>query len=445
MSISNLVANVVITLGTRAAQAANFGIAAIFCDAPFTGGRLYELSSEGLAEMVEDGFEPDQDRGYLLAASMNSQSPHTDQVLVYARTALTTSVVDLVPLVTTEGVVLSFELTYLNETSTIEYEIPASATINSICDALEALIDASAAGLAGAAVAPDNATATKLTFTGATPGEPVLLSGFNPKYFSVLDTSTNASIATDLAEAALDHSFYGFVIDSFAEAENNAAAAWAEANGKIFFAHSYDTTNVVDSAGSGVAQDFFTAGYNRSVVVNNFDGPGNCAACVLARQLALNPGTSAASFKSLVGVNADVLRSSYLANAKAKNVLVYALDDGTAHTWNGKMASGRPIRIQQAIDLLDARIREAILATFLSNEYVPMSDGGFALMVGAVRGVLSKFLADGIILPGFTVTAPKVADISDADKLAGKLPNLKFACVMPTDMLSVSVLGNVSF
>jgi hypothetical protein len=444
MAISNLVANVTIVLGTRAPQAANFGIAAIFCDAPFSGGRLYELSSEGIAEMLTDGFDEDS-RGYLLASSMNSQSPHTDQVLIFGRTSLTTSVVDLVPLVTTEGTLLSFELTYLNVTSTIEYTIPASATVNTICDALEILIDASAAGIAGAAVAPDNATATKLTFTGATPGEPVLLSAFNPKYFSVLDTSTNASIATDLAEAALDHSFYGFVIDSYSEAENNAAAAWAEANGKIFMAHSYDTTNVVDAAGSGVAQDFFTAGYNRSVVCSSFDGPGNLAACVLARQLALDPGTSAAAFKSLVGVNADVLRSSHLNNAKGKNVLVYALDDGTAHTWFGKMASGRPIRIQQAIDLLDARVREAILGVFLSNEYVPMSDSGFALMTSAVRGVLSKFLADGIILPGFTVTAPKVADISDADKLAGKLPNLKFACVMPTDMLTVEVKGNVSF
>lgn len=444
MSISNEIASVTIVLGTRAAQEANFGVAAIFCAAPFAGGREYELSTEGLAEMVADGFD-DDDRGYVLASVMASQSPHTDTVLVYGRTSLTTSVVDLVPLVTTEGVTLSFDLTYKNVTSTIEYEIPGSATVNTICDALETLIDASDAGVAGAAVAPDNATATKLTFTGGETGEPVILSGINPSHFRVLDTSSNASIATDLAAAALDHSFYGFVIDSFAEAENNAAAAWAEANGKIFFAQSGDTTNTVDAAGSGVAKDFFDAAYNRSTVAVNGAGMSDVGAAAVARQLALDPGTSSAAYKTLSGVEAGAVRSGHITNAKGKNILLYALDEGQAQTWFGKMASGRAIRVQQALDLLDARIREAVKTAFLSNEYIPMSDGGFAIMAAAVRGVLARFQQQRIIEPGYTVTVPKVANISDADKIAGKLPNLRFGCLMPNDMLRVEVQGNVSF
>jgi hypothetical protein len=444
MSISNEVVQVTVVLGTRAPQAANFGIAAIFCDAPFSGGRQYELSSEGLAEMVADGFTIN-DRGYIIASTMASQSPHTDQVLVYKRAALTTSVLDWTPLVTTEGTVYEFDLTYANVTSTITYEVPSSATVNTICDAVEILIDASDAGIAGAAVAPDNATATKLTFTGATPGEPVIITGANPALIKLLDASTDAGIATDLAAAAQDHSFYGFVIDSFSEAENNAAAAWAEANSKIFFAQSGDSTNFVDAAGTGVAKDFLDALYNRSTVAQNGDGMSDTGAAALARQLALDPGTSSAAYKQLSGVTAGALRSGHITNAKGKNVLLYALDDGTAHTWFGKMASGRAIRIQQALDLLDARIREAVLATFLSNEFIPMSDSGFALMVAAVRGVLSAFQANGIILPGFTVTVPKAATISDADKVAGKLSNLRFACVMPNDLTRVEVKGVVSF
>lgn len=449
MSISNEVVNVTITLGTRAAQAANFGVAAIFGDAPFNGGKLYELSSEGLSEMVTDGFTVN-DRVYLLASAMSSQQPHTDQVLVYKRAALTTNVLEWTPLVTTEGTVYEFDLTYANVTSTITYTVGAAATVNIICDAIEILIDASAAGIAGAAVAPDNATATKLIFTGATPGEPVQITGANPALIKLLDVSTNAGIATDLAAAALDHSFYGFVIDSYSEAENNAAAAWAEANEKIFFAQSADSTNFVDSAGSGVAADFLAAAYNRSTVAQNGDGTSNVGAAALARQLALDPGTSSAAYKALSGETAGALRSGHISNAKGKNVLLYALDDGTPHTWFGKMASGRAIRIQQAIDLLNARIREAVLGVFLSNEYIPMSDNGFALMKGAVSGVLSAFASAGIILPaggegGFTVTVPKAATISDADKVAGKLSNLRFSATMPNDMTRVVVTGVVSF
>lgn len=444
MPISNETANVTIILGTRAAQAESFDVAAIFCDAPFNGGTLYELSTEGLAEMIADGFLV-TDYGYLAAAAMNSQNPHTSRVLVYKRAALTTSVLEWTPLVTTEGTVYTFDLVYKGVSSTITYTVGAAATVNIICDAVEILIDASLAGIAGAAVAPDNATATKLVFTGATPGEPVRVENANPQLIKLLDVSTDAGIATDLAAAALDHSFYGFVIDSFAETENNAAAAWAEANGKIFFAGSADSTNYKDAAGTGVAQDFFAAAYNRSTVATNALGTSFAAPTALARQLALPPGTSGSAYKALTGVTAGAVRSGQITNAKGKNVLLYALNNGTPHTWFGKMASGRAIRIQQALDLLDARIREAILGVFLSNEYVPMSDEGFALMTGAVRGVLSAFLADKIILPGFTVTAPKVANISDADKIAGKLPNLKFGCTMPNDMLTVQVLGNVSF
>jgi uncharacterized protein DUF3383 len=448
MSISNAVASVTITLGTRSPQAANFGVAGIFCETPYVGGKTYELSTEGLAEMVTDGFAV-TDRGYLLASSMNSQSPHTDSVMVFGRSALTTSILEFTPLKTTIGTVYEFDLTYKGITSTISHTVSV-ATVNGICDAIEILIDASLAGLAGAAVAPDNATATKLVFTGATPGEPVMISGANPQLIKLLDVSTDAGIATDLAEAALDFSFYGFVIDSFAETENNAAAAWAEANSKLFFAHSADSTNIVDSAGTGVGHDFLVGNYNRASVWHNGDMPGNCAACVVARQLALDPGTSSAAFRDLSGVEADALRGSHITNAQGKNVNLYALDDGTPHTWFGKTGSGRAIRIQQALDLLDARIREAVLATFLSNEFIPMSDAGFALMKSAVQGVLSRFAANKIIVAagevgGFTVTVPLASSISDADKIAGKLSNLRFSCVMPTDMLKVVIAGNVNF
>src|SRR5690606_36030749 len=107
--------------------------------------------------------------------------------------------------------------------------------------------------------------------------------------------------------------------------------------------------------------------------------------------------------------------------------LLYALNGGNPHTWFGKLANGRSIRVQQVLDLLKVRIEEAVLTVFLSNEFVPMSTGGFARQEAAVRGVLSGFAAQGLIIPagedgGFTVTVPNVADVSDSDLSAGKLP-----------------------
>jgi hypothetical protein len=397
---------------------------------------------------VTDGFTED-DRGYLLAQTLVSQEPHPEQFLIYNRAALTTSIVDFTPLVTTEGTVYEFDLTYANVTSSISYTVGAAATVNIICDAIEILVDASLAGIAGAAVAPDNVTATKLVFTGATPGEPVLFSGFNPAYIKLLDVSTDAGIATDLAAANSAHSFYRFVIDSTAETENNAAAVWAEANSNRFFAQSADSTNITDSAGTGVGQDFFAALYNRSSVWHNHDMPGTAAAAIVGRQSALDPGTSGYHYKQLAGPDADALTATHIANAKGKNVNLYALNDGTAHTWFGVAGSGRSLRVQDALDVLDARIREAVLAVFLSNEYVPMSDSGFARQEAAVRGVLSGFQIQpggvGFIEPGsITVTVPRASSLSSADKIAGLLNSIKFGCTSPNDMQKVVVKGNVS-
>jgi hypothetical protein len=449
MTVSTQTVSVSISLGTRATQAANFGIPAIFCNAPYVGGRLYELSSEGLAAMVTDGFALTS-RGYLLASSMNSQEPHAEQVLVFNRAALTTCVLDFTPLVTTEGAVYNFTLTYKGVSSDISYTVGAAATVNIICDALEILIDASLAGIAGAAVAPDNATATKLTFTGATPGEPVQISAFNPAFIKLLDVSTDAGIATDLAAAALDHEFYRFVIDTFSEAENNAAAVWAEANKKRFFPSSADGTNITDAAGTGIGQDLFAAGYHRTGLLHSNDMDGNSAAAWISRQSAFDPGTSGYHYKTLQGVAGDALTATHLANAKGKNINVYALNNGTPHTFYGVAASGRSLRVQDALDLLDARIGEAVLNVFLSNEYIPMSDAGFAMMEGAVRAVLTSQIikpgGGGFIEPGtITVTVPKASAVSSANLVAGILSSLKFSCTIPNDMQKVVVQGVVSF
>ncbi len=447
MSISTQVVSGSIILGTRAAQAANFGTPAIFAKTPYVGGRLYELSSEGLTAMVTDGFAVTS-RAYLLASSMAAQSPHCDQVLIYGRAALTTNVVNWTPLVTTQGTVYSFSVTYQGVTTSFTYTVGASSSVDTIDDAVKALVNAASIGVT---VTDDGATSTHLIFTGSVAGEPVQFSGVNPALAKILDVSTDAGIATDLAAAASDPtvSFYRFVIDSYSEAENNAAAAWAEANSNMFFAHSADTTNVVDATGTGVGHDFFAATYNRSVVVHNGDMKGNCAACAVARQSALDPGTSGYAYKTFAGPVADALTASQMSNAEGKNLLVYAVDGGTSHTFFGKAASGRSLRVQNAIDLIDARVREAVLGVYLSNEYVPMSDEGFAQMQSAVLGMLNSFVIQGrsgFIEPGtVTVTVPKASSISDADKVAGKLSNLRFGCVIPNDMLKVQYNGVVSF
>lgn len=457
MSVSTQTVSLSIVLGTRAANAQPFGTPAIFGKCPAAviadGGREYELSSEGLAQMVTDGFT-DDDRVYKLAESMASQTPHATNVLIFPRAALTTNILNWTPVVTTVGSKHAFTLTYKGVSSDISYTV-ATGTVDAIVDAVKALVNASTAGVAGVTAVGDvdPGTATKLVLTGGTTGEPVQISNNNPAMAKVLDVSADAGIATDLAAAAAwcvvnNKSFYRFVIDSFSEAENNAAAAWAEANSNRFFAHSADSTNVVDAAGTGVGKDFFDAAYNRACCVHNGDMKGNAAACLVSQAAGSNPGEFGHAYKSLSGCTADGLTSGQLTNAKDKNILVYALNNGTGDTFYGKAASGRALRVQDGIDVIDARVREAVLGVFRSNNYVPMSDEGADQQVAAIYGALKAFEKrgnSGFIQPGsITVTAPKRSTWSDSDVAAGKLNNVKFGCIIPNDMIQVVISGVVS-
>ena len=80
--------------------------------------------------MVTDGFLV-TDRVYLLAQSMASQSPHATNFLAFPRALLTTSVVHWTPLVTTEGTIYSFTLTYKTVSADITYTVGAAATVGS--------------------------------------------------------------------------------------------------------------------------------------------------------------------------------------------------------------------------------------------------------------------------------------------------------------------------
>lgn len=434
MAISSEIVTGTITLSDRAPQAANFGIPAIFCNAPFIGGKLYELSPEGLAEMVTDGFAV-TDRGYLLASSMGSQSPHTEQVLVYNRAANNAQTLTLTPTVTTVGFVYEFEVQVGTTVTEISFTV-ATGTVAAIVAGLVALINP----ITGADAADST---THVTVTPTTAGTHVYINGA-PSALTVKDTSADAGIATDLAAAALVHEFYSFVIDSFSEAEANAAAVWAEANKKLFIHQSADSTDVDASAGSGVGADFFSAGYHRSAVLWTADMAGNAAAGLFARQLSQDPGTSSYAYKDIVGATPDALTTTRLANGKGKNLLLFSLSEGARHTFFGKAASGRSLRVTSAIDFIEARIKEATLAVFLNNEFVPYSDRGFAQMEAAVRGVLSLVESRGIIEPGWTVTVPKAADQSTANKNAGLLDAVRFQMVLPGDTLKVVYRGSVT-
>lgn len=443
MTISSSTVTVAISLGTRSPAAAGFGVPAIFCLAPFSGSRLYEVSNEGLAAMVADGFSDTSGqyyRGYQMVQAMAAQSPHASQVRVFARSSISQQVLRLVPL-KTDGEVVTISVQVGNTIVDLSRTVPASSSTAAEVAAWTALF-----GAVSGVNAADDTTHVTLTPTVAT--EFVQLRHHSVFDFTVQDLSLDAGIASDLTAAAAEPNapFYRFAIDSTSETENNAAAVWAETATQIFYPQSPATENVLDAAGTGIGQDLFAAGYNNTGLWHSQDMVGNLGVAAMSRAAAFTPGTSAAHYKQPSGIVADAFTATHIANADGKNINLYAYNGDTPHTWHGVAASGRSLRIQSAIHFMEVRTKEAVLAVFLSNEFVPMSNSGFAMMENAVRGVLNAMARNGVIEPlnENSVTVPDISELSAAQLTDGVLPDLKFAVVMSDDMQKVEVSGTVA-
>jgi hypothetical protein len=423
--------------------AIEFNTPLILAKAPYLGGRLYNCSPSGLSAMITDGFNT-YDRAYQEVATMAAQQGGAGKAYVYSRTTQQTHILDLTPTITTIGYVYAFDITYQGVTSSISHTVSV-ATVDAICDALEAAIDASLAGLAGIGVAPDNATATKLTLTADVAGDFILIDGI-PAGLSVEDVSVDGSVAAQLtaAQAALGEAFYGLLLDGFSESEGNLAAAFAESNLKICLLGSPDQEILESGQSDDLASDLKTAGYNRSAVFMTRQMSANEAAGLLGRQLGRTPGSSNWQKRRLTGVSASSFSETEITNANTKRAILYSGERSIAFTRRGSAASGRAFDLTHGVDKMKADIETEILLTMVNNERISYDADGLAQIKAAIDGVLARNEAAKFIAPGWFVTMPDLALISDAQKALRTLPAIEFHAVATGAIDSVTVNGTIT-
>ncbi len=438
-----------IAIQDSAPKAVEFDTIAIMCRAPFAGGRLYPITPQGLAAMETDTFTT-HSRAYQIMSRMSGQVGGAAEAYVWGRTAQQTQALDLIPdiTVTAVGTVIAFSISYAGVTSSISVTVAVN-TVNAICDLLESAINASAAGLAGIVVTPDNATATKLTLSNAVPGTFVLLDGF-PRSIQLEDVSAaGTSFANELAamKADLGESVYGLLIDGFSQTEIALAAAFAEANGMIFLGQSADD-EILTSQTDDVATAMKTAGYNRSAVCFSRYMSGDFAAALLGRQLGQTPGSSNWAMQTLAGVSADVITTAAHALARGKRALTYTTDRNVAHTWDGFAASGRFFDLTHGADALKADMETRCYQVFLNAEKVPFNATGVAMLEAPMRAALTAAEgtpgAAGLIEPGWHVNMPNLVGYSAVDKAARHLRTAFFDAVLTGAVNKLTVAGTLT-
>lgn len=445
MSISEIVA-VSISIQDSAPKAVAFDTPLIMAKAPYVGSRLYNVSPSGLAAMVTDGF-PTYSRAYQQVSAMASQPGGAGQAYVYARTAHQTQNVDMTVLTALApvGKVITFDLSYQGVTSTISVTVVTS-TVNDILDLIEAAIDLSAAGLAGVGVAPDNATATKLTLTADTAGDFFQIDLGSEACLTLEDVSAaGTSFATELAtaKAALGESVYGLLIDGYSETEINIAATFAEANAMLFLGLSPDAEIYDSGVSTDVASDLKTAGYNRSGVRLTRNPTGDQAAALLGLMLGQTPGSATWAYQVLAGVTADVFSATHQANARAKNAGLYISTRGVSHTLDGHAASGRQFDITHGVDALKADIETRVFQQLINLPKIPFNATGFSVIESAIRGALGAAETSGLIEPGWSVTMPSLVGYSSVDKAARILRGVEITATLTGAIHRVFIDGTL--
>lgn len=261
--------------------------------------------------------------------------------------------------------------------------------------------------------------------------------------------SSDATVAASLsAIAAEDNGWYGVVVDQAMASDFDDVAAWVESAKKfaIFWTTDADTPDSTKS--TDLASVLKAASYDRSAVIYHVQpstGADYPDAAWMGEGFPYDPGTSTWAYKTLRGVTADKINGNQETALQTKNCNYYSEVGGVNITQEGKVASGEWIDIIIGTDWIEARLREAVYGALVNNRKIPYDDSGIAIIEGLVKSVLSQAAAAGILQgDSIEVTVPKYKDIPQADKLARKLPDVKFTALYQGAIQRTTINGTIS-
>ena len=261
--------------------------------------------------------------------------------------------------------------------------------------------------------------------------------------------SNDATIDAALnAIANENNDWYGIVVDQALVSSFADVASWVETAKKFAIFWITDVNAYDPSKSTDLASVLKLANRNRSAVVWHATPAGGADyidAAWMGEGFPYEPGTSTWAYKTLNGVTPDTLLPSQETALKNKNCNYYMTVGGVSITQEGKVASGEYIDIIIGTDWIEARLREAVYSALVNNRKIPYDDTGIAMIEGLVKGVLNEAASKGILqADSIAVTVPKYADIPQADKLARKLPDVKFSALYQGAIHSVTINGTIS-
>lgn len=394
-------------------------------------------SYTGLSGLVADGFAT-TDPIYKAAAAAFSQNPRPPRIKVGRRTLAPSQSVRITPTIATEGFV--YRITVSG--TALTYTVLAAATTTTVATAIAALINALSTAVA-------SSVAADITVTPQVANTLVSFEAWS-KELLVQDLTADPGIATDLAAIALaDSDWYGLALDSNSKAEVVAAAAWIEANGKLFIAQTGDSDVLDGGSTTDVLSTIKASTYGRTAGLLHLSIAAQWMAAGLAAQrFTAQAGSDTWAYKTIAAVSTHrSLTSTERTAALAKNATIYETNAGVNVTVGGKVAGGEWIDVVRGLDWLRARLRERVFGVLISSPKVPYTQAGIDTIGEAVKGVLDvaaspavQLLADGTQ----SVLVPKVGNVTTTDKQNRTLSNVQWSARLAGAIHLADIAGTVT-
>lgn len=427
-----------ITVQDAVPRAPDFGTVLLVADTggAWLGTREFTPDTEGLNSLVDD-FGVSIDNGaYRLLSAFASGTPAVSSVKIFSRTLPSVQAVDVTPTITTEG----HEYRLLINGVEVLYEVPDSATVDSIIDALVAEIG----DVDGVVATPDNATATKLTLTIDTGAERFTISGVG-KGLTIKDVSADPGVATDLAAAILEDEEFSFIVlDSNGKAEIVAANTFAAANKKIQLAHTIDT-EVLTAATTDTAGTLVTAASSNTWLLHSYDTHTHGVFSYVSSYLTFHPGTANPHMWTVGAGEARRMNPTERGFALSKRVTVLTSMAGVNTLFGNRLPSGRAVPTQQFLYYLEKTMQLDVLALFLTQPKIAFTPTGITQIEEVMKKRLALEEQAGALLEGSGSVTPKLyADTTLVERGNGLLDSMKFSAVIAVSIDKVIIKGSLT-
>lgn len=459
MASLDQVVDVQINLSTFSIAKANFGIPIVISPLPVSGQRVLKFYSYD-----EAAASTSLDTVTLKAVqAVFSQTPRPNQCWVGRRMVshATVRVVydGAIPSGTVFGITINGQAVSVTSVGSDTLDTLRTKLFNAIDTAAITGITSTDAGSdGGIQIGVDNDAA------------PFSIGGTKNTTYELRGDHSENGIANDLTNINLDdNGWYGFMLSEKPDdqAQNTlitGAAAWAEAQTKLFFARS-GNGDITTSVDTDLLSTLQKKQYLRTALVwHDIDGEFPEAAW-MGRCFTMDPGSETWALKNLPSITPVQLNATQHQNVYKKNgntyeqialntYLIGAASDGL-QAQGGKVVSGEWIDVVRFRDWLTDYIQKSMASLMIRQKKVPYTNGGIALLVNSLRASLrqgqivggiapDEVDSEGNTVPGFIIQYPNAADVP-FDQKAQRVLNMSFTALLAGAIQLVKINGNLTY